>query len=240
MRKALIGSFLFHAAAAVGVIQWIAPRDVTNIPRNVYEVRLVGAVQTANAQTAARVDPAPTPPAPRQESAVAETPTPQGIRKTALRPDSNTVASDIDSKRPVSTARASRFAIDAPAQESPAGKSGPVNFDDVDARVSSSSPALHLTHPGPYSETYIILRAVKPKYPEHERERGIEGSITVELLVDEQGLVANANVLDQVGPDSFRTSALEAVRQFEFQAPVENGERSTMWIKFVIKFRING
>jgi hypothetical protein len=30
------------------------------------------------------------------------------------------------------------------------------------------------------------------------------------------------------------------VRQFEFQAPIENGVPSTMWIKFVIKFQIHG
>jgi TonB family protein len=239
VRKALIGSLFFHVAAGIGVLQWIAVKDVTHMPRNVYEVKLVGAVQTANAQTAAKVEPAPTTPARRLETTAPEMPT-TGIRKATARPDSNSANTDIDSGRHVATATGSRFAIDAPAQESPTGKSGPVNFDDVDARMSSSSPALHLTHPGPYSEAYIILRAVKPKYPEHERERGVEGSVTVELLVDEQGMVANANVLDQVGPDSFRTSALEAVRQFEFQAPIEHGEPSTMWIKFVIKFRING
>jgi len=97
----------------------------------------------------------------------------------------------------------------------------------------------HSERPVAYSESFVILRRVQPKYPQHERERGIEGSVTVELLVDEQGLVARANALDLVGPESFEEATLDAVRQFEFQPPIINGEPSAMWIKFVVKFRLN-
>ena len=110
---------------------------------------------------------------------------------------------------------------------------------DLEARGTARSEATHLSGPVSYSNTYVILRTVKPRYPEAERLRAIEGSVTVELLVDVQGLVARANVLNLVGPASFEQSALEAVRQFEFQPPIENGEPTTMWIKFVIKFRMN-
>jgi TonB family protein len=93
--------------------------------------------------------------------------------------------------------------------------------------------------PVAYSQTFVILRRVQPTYPQRERERGLEGSVTVELLVDEQGLVARANALDLVGPASFQEAALNAVRQFVFQPPIINGQPSTMWIKFVVKFRLN-
>jgi protein TonB len=109
---------------------------------------------------------------------------------------------------------------------------------DVDARGAAIAQATPTSRPISYSETYVILRTVKPRYPEHERERGIEGSVTVELLVDEQGLVAHADALNLIGPASFQESALEAVRQFEFVPPVIDGAPSTMWIKFVIKFRM--
>jgi TonB family protein len=240
VRKALLGSLICHAVLAAGYFQWIAVTPVKDVTRRVYEVKLVGAVETANAQAAPREQPAPPKPEPGEEKKLADKPSPAGVRKAAAKPDSETVNSHTGHLRMAAVTTDSRFAIDAPAQENPAGKAGPTSFDDIDARVSSSSPALHITHPGSYSETYIILHAVQPQYPEHERERSIEGSVTVELLVDEQGLVANANVLELVGPESFRRSALEAVRQFEFQAPIENGVPSTMWIKFVIKFQIHG
>jgi len=110
---------------------------------------------------------------------------------------------------------------------------------DLQARGAALSEAANAPRDVSYSNTFVILRAVKPKYPPHEQAAGIEGSVTVQLLVDEQGMVAEANVLSLVGPVSFQDSALDAVRLFEFQPPIENGYPTSMWIKFVIKFRMN-
>lgn len=90
----------------------------------------------------------------------------------------------------------------------------------------------------PYSSNYIILKMVQPEYPIYELENGIEGSVTVELFVNENGQVESALVLSSIGPKSFETSSLEAIRQFMFQPPIKNGQPSSMWIKFLIKFRI--
>lgn len=92
----------------------------------------------------------------------------------------------------------------------------------------------------PYSQDYVILKMVEPEYPPEELKQGIEGNVTVELLVDEHGHVAKATVLSRAGPRSFEDSSLDAVRQFVFQPPIENGRPSTMWVKFQIKFRIFG
>jgi TonB family protein len=138
----------------------------------------------------------------------------------------------------IPVARSSTFETDAPVKSTKPREDEP-DILDVQARGSALSEATHAPSPSSYSNTYVILHTVKPKYPEHERANGVEGSVTVELLIDTGGLVARANVLELVGPVSFQNSALEAVRQFEFQPPVENGVASTMWIKFVIKFRMN-
>jgi TonB family protein len=45
--------------------------------------------------------------------------------------------------------------------------------------------------------------------------------------------------LSTVGPVSFEQSALDAVRQFLFQPPTENGQPTSMWVRFLIKFRIS-
>ncbi|HET6348422.1 MAG TPA: energy transducer TonB, partial [Candidatus Krumholzibacteria bacterium] len=66
---------------------------------------------------------------------------------------------------------------------------------DLEARGEARSKSTQASRPVSYSESYVILRTVRPKYPEHERNAGIEGNVTVELLVNEQGLVAQANVL---------------------------------------------
>jgi TonB family protein len=64
--------------------------------------------------------------------------------------------------------------------------------------------------------------------------------VTVEMRVDENGLVVEANALSTMGPDSFAESALEAVRQFVFEPPTENGKPKSIWVRLRIKFRING
>lgn len=114
----------------------------------------------------------------------------------------------------------------------------PPDVLDLEARGAAISQATRTNPAVSYSDTYVILRMVKPKYPPREQAEGIEGSVTVELLVDEQGQVAQASVLGRVGPRSFEDAALDAVRLFEFQPPVEDGVPTPMWIKFVIKFRM--
>ncbi|MFH1754468.1 MAG: energy transducer TonB [Candidatus Latescibacterota bacterium] len=90
----------------------------------------------------------------------------------------------------------------------------------------------------PYSEDYVILNMEQPEYPVRELLDGIEGDVTVELLVSENGKVEKAWVLSAIGPRSFEKSTLNAVEKFLFQPPMENGLPTSMWIRFLIKFRI--
>jgi TonB family protein len=90
----------------------------------------------------------------------------------------------------------------------------------------------------PYSEDYVILNMVQPEYPIRELLDGVEGDVTVELLVNENGRVEKAWVLSAIGPKSFEKSSLQAIEKFVFQPPTENGLPISMWIRFHIKFRI--
>jgi TonB family protein len=90
----------------------------------------------------------------------------------------------------------------------------------------------------PYSEDFIILHMVQPEYPPRELHKGIEGDVTVEILVDEEGNVENAWVLTAVGPKSFEYSSLAAVRQFRFKPPMADGHPMPMWIRFQVRFRL--
>ena len=91
-----------------------------------------------------------------------------------------------------------------------------------------------------YTDSFALIKGVTPVYPPFERDQGIEGMVTVEMRVDENGMVAEANVLSTMGPDSFAESALDAVRQFMFEPPTENGQPTTIWVRLRIKFRISG
>jgi TonB family protein len=90
----------------------------------------------------------------------------------------------------------------------------------------------------PYSESYVLLKMVQPEYPIYELTNGTEGSVTVEMFVNESGRVEMATVLSSIGPKSFEKSSVDAVKQFVFQPPRKGDEPTSMWIKFLIKFRI--
>jgi protein TonB len=74
VRRAIIGSFIFHIAVTILIFSVIAFNSVKYVPRQVYEVKLVGAVQTANAQTTAKAETAPPKPAPVEEKKVEDKP----------------------------------------------------------------------------------------------------------------------------------------------------------------------
>jgi TonB family protein len=92
----------------------------------------------------------------------------------------------------------------------------------------------------PYSEDYIILHMIKPEYPRNELKNGIEGDVTLELLIDDAGFVENVWVLLASGPRSFEQASLDAARQFRFKPPIVDGKPTQMWIRFQIRFRIAG
>jgi TonB family protein len=90
----------------------------------------------------------------------------------------------------------------------------------------------------PYSEDYVILYMVKPEYPRDELDHGIEGEVTLEILVSVVGSVESAWVLSANGPRSFEHASLDAIRQFRFKPPIVDGKPTEMWIRFQIRFRI--
>jgi len=91
-----------------------------------------------------------------------------------------------------------------------------------------------------YSEDYVILHMVKPLYPSDELKHGVEGDVTVEILVNDGGVVDAAWVLIATGSRNFEQATLDAVRQFRFKPPTVEGTPSSMWIRFEIRFRIAG
>lgn len=74
MRRALVGSLIFHVGLTALIFSLIAFKQVRYVPRNVYEVKLVGAVETASAAPKVQAAPPPPKPAPVEEKKVEEKP----------------------------------------------------------------------------------------------------------------------------------------------------------------------
>lgn len=70
---------------------------------------------------------------------------------------------------------------------------------------------------------YLPLVRMEPAYPRRAAERGIEGWVTVEFTVTEDGTVADPFVLEAEPEKIFNRAAIKAVLRFKYKPKVVNG-----------------
>jgi TonB family protein len=67
--------------------------------------------------------------------------------------------------------------------------------------------------------TLKLIKAPLGPYPEEAQRKGIEGTVTLRIVVDERGRVSDAKALS--GPAELLQAALKSVRQWEFAPPAK-------------------
>jgi len=110
----------------------------------------------------------------------------------------------------------------------------PLEFDLDGENIYRSYPS-HADVP--YSENYKIINMVEPGYPPDALEMGLEGSVVVEVYVNEEGRVAEAWVRSSYGHKSFEDSSLVAIRRFVFKPSVRDEDPIPFWISFLVNFK---
>jgi TonB family protein len=80
-----------------------------------------------------------------------------------------------------------------------------------------------------------LLREVEPKYPESAREAEAEGDVLVEVIIDENGRVVSARVIDSDTIGALENAAVEAAYKFLFK-PARQGDVPVK-CRVVIPFR---
>jgi protein TonB len=76
------------------------------------------------------------------------------------------------------------------------------------------------------------------KYPEMARKAGIEGRVTVQFIVNEQGKVENAQVVRGIG-GGCDEEALKAIRAAEFEPGMQRGRPVRVQYALSINFRLD-
>ena len=83
------------------------------------------------------------------------------------------------------------------------------------------------------------LNPATPDYPEILEDEGVEGSVTLELLISKEGKVMKARVLKS-DHELFSESALKAVKKYRFSpGKLADGSSADSLIEFVVKFEIS-
>ncbi len=105
------------------------------------------------------------------------------------------------------------------AQES---VSAPVGPDQ--AVVQASIPLYHLNPP--------------PTYPAVARRRNYQGTVLLDVLVTQQGLVSRVEVAESCGYEMLDRRARKSVRQWRFEPARRFGRPIEMWVQVPIKFEL--
>jgi len=78
------------------------------------------------------------------------------------------------------------------------------------------------------------LNNVIPEYPEIARRAGIEGTVTLKVLVNVVGVVDSVEVIE--GPEVFIKSAMEAARSTKFTPAKHNDRDVACWVIMPFRF----
>jgi protein TonB len=76
-----------------------------------------------------------------------------------------------------------------------------------------------------------------PRYPDHERALGREGTVVLDVLVDRRGLVLEVELVGASYP-GFNRAAMRAVRQWRFEPGMRDGVAVEDRIPVTIQFRL--
>ena len=90
----------------------------------------------------------------------------------------------------------------------------------------------------PYDDPPVPLRPIRPKYPEIAQEAGIEGTVVVQVFVDDKGRVKETVILKGIPNTGLDEAATQAIRSVRFR-PAKQRERAVgVWISIPVNFRL--
>ncbi len=207
-------SFFFHAGLAIGclvIVQLKVPTSETiDVP-----VEIVGPAQEV-----------------QNLSEVKDKP------KVVLK-SVNEPVPESGTKREVFGASRNSYTDESVGAEGVAAKKGNTLAKAADKTVLLDSDADALPTP---TEEYLVsqmptvLTEVRPAYPKEAREKELEGSVVMDILIDAQGKVRDISVVD--GDPLFRPGAVEALRKFLFRPAMVDGKSVAVRIRYSLKFQL--
>jgi TonB family protein len=82
----------------------------------------------------------------------------------------------------------------------------------------------------------LIVNKVQPEYPSEARNKGVEGSVLMQVLISDTGNVTNLRVIS--GDGMLVPSAMAAVQQWKYRPYVLNGQPAEVETQVTIKYEL--
>lgn len=102
------------------------------------------------------------------------------------------------------------------------------------------APSLALQELTPPAFNASYLRNPPPRYPPIARRNGEQGTVTLRVLVTQEGVPVRVNVEQTSGSRHLDTAALEAVKTWRFVPARRGAEPVEAWVLVPIVFRLEG
>ncbi len=94
----------------------------------------------------------------------------------------------------------------------------PTSFDDVESLPPPPPPPSEQAQEFyAFDEPPMLIKSINPRYPDLARQAGIEGTVLIEVLVNEEGKIEQARVIQSDVTPAMEKAALEAVKKFLFK-----------------------
>lgn len=94
----------------------------------------------------------------------------------------------------------------------------PTSFDDVESLPPPPPPPSERAQEFyAFDEPPMLIKSVSPRYPDLARQAGIEGTVLIEVLVNEEGKIDQARVIQSDVTPAMEKAALEAAKKFLFK-----------------------
>ncbi|AUI87827.1 hypothetical protein BS333_15645 [Vibrio azureus] len=103
----------------------------------------------------------------------------------------------------------------------------------VQSNVTPSQPVL-------IEKPKFITQPVQPRYPRSARKRGIEGVALYEVWLDKNGKQIRQVLIQSSGAKVLDSSALQAIKQWQFSPYISDGQRIAHRIQIPVRFRLDG
>ncbi len=92
---------------------------------------------------------------------------------------------------------------------------------------------------GDLDQPLITLTRMPPIYPLGAKRRGIEGTVTVRFIVNEQGTVEQPTIVTSQPPEIFDDTVLRCVSGWHFQSGTVEGHPVRVWAETTIHFELD-
>lgn len=89
-----------------------------------------------------------------------------------------------------------------------------------------------------FDEPPMPSKTVAPVYPPELKKDKINGMVTMSIMVDEKGNVANAVVKKSTRPE-FEQPAIDAVSKWKFEPAKKDGQPVAVQVVVPVKFSVN-